>query len=403
MTYIEAAIEILRQNNNNPMSSRDIWEQISNQNLVKTDGKTPKATLNAIMIEKSSNSNFKSKAKKPYFMIVSKNPMKFIILENEVINVDFDLSDEEIIDNFDKIKLATSDIKSCIDDINHLCDALNDIDRNYLYKYYNSDKTGVVIDLRKEVAKELLPGKITPNKLESVIRNHKSANAQSLKSWANPYKILHPFINYKYQPLDIFIEKFIKFIISKIGDVNYTISNFNGSQHQGSDHYWIAIFNKNHKSQSEGLQLFFSFKDGIFTCGIYNYLEDKHVSKFVFDGDLNRLYDFINVNAEIILNDLESLSVNLLKRVNEYIEKNQNQFVTLQDIITTIEINISESALRKILEESDNFESQDDKWRIKDQIPGTSKVKQYFIEQGFITIDMLNEVLKKHGIETIDI
>ena len=149
--------------------------------------------------------------------------------------------------------------------------------------------------------------------------------------------------------------------------------------------------------------MFLNFREGVFTYGVYNFLEDVHLSKFIFDGDLNRLYDFINVNAEIILNDTESLSVNLLKRVKEYVEKNQNQFVSLQDIITTLEINISESQLRKLLEESETFELQDDKWRIKGQIPGTNKVKQYFIEQGFITIDMLNEILKKHGIQPVDI
>jgi hypothetical protein len=257
------------------MSSREIWQQISNQSLIKTDGKTPQASLNSILLGASTNSNLKSKFKKSYFTIVSKNPVKFIIHQNDVINVDFDLSDDEIIDNFEKIKLATTNIKNCISDINYLCGELNEIDRNFLFKYYNSDRTGVVIDLRKEVAKELLPGTITPQKLELIISNHKSYNSQALKSWVNPYKILHPFINYKYQSLDIFIEKFIRFCISKIGDVNYTISNFNGSQHQGSDQYWIAFYNKIHKSQSDALQLFINFKDGVFNYGLYNYLENS--------------------------------------------------------------------------------------------------------------------------------
>ena len=80
--------------------------------------------MNSIMLFASSNSNVKSKFKKSYFSIVSKNPIKFIIEENEVINVDFDLSDDEILDNFEKIKLASIDIKNYIENINNFCSAL---------------------------------------------------------------------------------------------------------------------------------------------------------------------------------------------------------------------------------------------------------------------------------------
>ena len=95
MTFIEAAITILRQNNNKPMTPREIWEQISQQSLIKSEGKTPMESLKSIMLGTSNNSNVKSRSKKLYFTIVSKKPNKFIILDEQTNDVDFDLSDEE--------------------------------------------------------------------------------------------------------------------------------------------------------------------------------------------------------------------------------------------------------------------------------------------------------------------
>lgn len=45
MTFVEAAIQILQQNDNTPMSATEIWEKISSLQLVQTAGKTPAATL----------------------------------------------------------------------------------------------------------------------------------------------------------------------------------------------------------------------------------------------------------------------------------------------------------------------------------------------------------------------
>jgi len=82
MTYIEAAIEILKQNGNQPMKSREIWNEISKQNLVKSKGKTPWASLNTLLLFHS-RSEYK---KKLYFKISSEKPLKFTILNLDVVN-----------------------------------------------------------------------------------------------------------------------------------------------------------------------------------------------------------------------------------------------------------------------------------------------------------------------------
>ena len=79
MTYIEAAVKVLRENDNKPMSSNEIWDQIDKYGLVKTHGKTPAASLSTVLLSSSDNSNVKDKFKKTLLTIVEKSPIKFII------------------------------------------------------------------------------------------------------------------------------------------------------------------------------------------------------------------------------------------------------------------------------------------------------------------------------------
>jgi hypothetical protein len=402
MTFVEAAFQVLKENNNTPMSAKEIWDIIEKNQIYKTDGKTPCNTLNVLMLSSSNNSSLKNKSKKCFYTIVSKNPIKFKLLENfehEVIEEDFDLSDEEILSNLKDLSSASLEVGKCLNDVDYLSQQLNAVDRNYLHKYYISDKCGVVIDIRKDVAKEILLSFVNSEKINEIITKHKSINQRELKSWSNPYKILHPLINYKYKNLDTFIENFTKFICSRIGDVKYTISGFNGSQHQGSEHYWVAIYNNQQKNQSEGLQLFLSFKNGIFYYGIFNYIEQLHITEFEFDGDLNKFYDFIDSNSELIRNDTKKASLNLIIKVKDFLESTDNLGKTISEIILNLKSNISENNLRNLLIESDEFDLVGDKWKIKNQIPGTGKLKKYLTEQGFVTIDMLIELLNRNGIK----
>jgi hypothetical protein len=161
----------------------------------------------------------------------------------------------------------------------------------------------------------------------------------------------------------------------------------------------VAIYNNQQKNQSEGLQLFLSFKNGIFYYGIFNYIEQLHITEFEFDGDLNKFYDFIDSNSELIRNDTKKASLNLIIKVKDFLESTDNLGKTISEIILNLKSNISENNLRNLLIESDEFDLVGDKWKIKNQIPGTGKLKKYLTEQGFVTIDMLIELLNRNGIK----
>jgi hypothetical protein len=100
MTFLEAAIEVLVQNKNQPMASREIWDKISELNLVNTLGKTPWASLNTILLHHS-----KIEYKKTiYFDISSENPMKFSLSNLNNIHLGVEISE---IPKEDEINIKT--------------------------------------------------------------------------------------------------------------------------------------------------------------------------------------------------------------------------------------------------------------------------------------------------------
>jgi len=110
MTFLFACQFVLKQNDNRPMNSHEIFEEIKKKNLVNTNGLTPQATINAQMILYSINTIAKNKKKNSIFQIIEgTKPYKFILLNPDNIqNVpDEDLEDEDLenleddLDNFE--------------------------------------------------------------------------------------------------------------------------------------------------------------------------------------------------------------------------------------------------------------------------------------------------------------
>ena len=315
---------------------------------------------------------------------------------------------------------ATIDIKKCIDDDVYLCDRLNSIDKNLIRDYYRYDKSGVVIDIRKEVCKVLLLDDIDIDKLHVIIGKHKENEPQKLKSWSNPYKILHPLINISYSHLDDFVDELRVDILNRIGDVKYTISNFNGSQHQGSNDYWMAFFNKSHRSQSDGLQLFIEVRNGVFTYGIYNHMEKSYLEgPFLFDT-FDNLYKFVDDNKDSILNEVIEPGMTFVDAAKFILEELGNKPMTSNEIwdeinnrrlvrtngktpaatLSTIILNdcvnstVNGNKSRNIFKMVD---SKPQKFILNNYMP--KAIKEAMIENGFITIDMLKEIFEKNGLK----
>lgn len=335
------------------------------------------------------------------------------------------LSAEEIQKNITDICEASLVIKSCVNDNQYLCDILNSIDKNYVGQYYRQEKSGVVINIRKEVAKNILLEDITPEVLVGIIKKHKSQNPQKLKAWTNPYKIIHPFVNQKYESLDNFIIKFSKQLKELVGGVKVHIVNFDGAQYQGTEHYWLALYNENHSSQSDGLQLFFQFYGGKFTYGIYQHITGGYLVGPIEYTSVENIFNFIEENKHLTLEEDIKPKMSFIEAAKFILEQKGNQPMTASDIWSEIykgrlvktSGKTPHLTLNSVLcENSCNLDkvSSDNQSHKKSQIFKIvstdpykfvlsnympQHIKQNLLSNGFITLEMLSEIFKKNGLE----
>lgn len=205
---------------------------------------------------------------------------------------------EENKKNISDLCNASLEISKCINDNEFLIEKLNNIDINYLYGYRSLDKSGPIIELRKEVAKLILLSELnTEDILLNTIEKYKLKYKKELNSWKNPYRFLHPFINMEYDRFNNFIKDII--VDNIITDnLNYKICNFNGSQNQGSDEYWVAFY-ENDKNES---QIFISFKNGKVKYGSTKLQEMiNSVEKDPQDFSLDEFILYFNENKDSLL------------------------------------------------------------------------------------------------------
>jgi len=93
LSFTKAAQLCLKNNNNEPMSVEEIWNQI--EEIVDYTTKTPLGSLSTILLRNSENSTLKTKSKTPIFRIFSKNPNKYVLIDpNNIQETEIDDIDE---------------------------------------------------------------------------------------------------------------------------------------------------------------------------------------------------------------------------------------------------------------------------------------------------------------------
>lgn len=87
ITFIDAAVLTLKENDNKPMSAKEIWDYIIKNSIISSKGKTPWITLNTVMSRFSKNTKLdltlqnRNPDKIEIFEIVQRSPLKFILLD----------------------------------------------------------------------------------------------------------------------------------------------------------------------------------------------------------------------------------------------------------------------------------------------------------------------------------
>jgi len=335
---------------------------------------------------------------------------------------------EYIENNIKKLCESSSIIKKCMDDNKFLCDNLNSLDKNYIRKIYRSDKSGPIRDIRKEVAKTILLDEIDENKLLEIIESNKLKNPGKIII-NNPYRILNPLINQLYSEYIDFLKNFGDILKDRIGDCKIHTWTFDGARFQGQEWCSLLFYNKELKSQSDGMQLWISFKPDLVEYGITDYPAEKSWNNNIVispdDFNLDDLYKFIDDNKNVILDDkvedlVEDISDKKLivhavdtlkefdntpmsaKEIWDKIEKKgvyKTNGKTPAATLSTIMLNASHNSKIKNKSKKLIFEcvgSNPIKFKLVNYTP--KRVRESLIDDGFITIEMLKEILLKNNI-----
>ena len=228
---------------------------------------------------------------------------------------------------------TSQEIKGFYDDPESLVIALNEVPNDELDKclnYYES-RSGVIIDLRKEVIEYLRHDKaLTSDILENFINKHRSGKENRFRSYKQWFSIFYPPITfYGHNEQRNFIEKFIDQLIQDLNlknEAKSTYFDFQGARQQGSDRLWLAIYNKDQESQSSRIQFFVEFYGGKIGYGVYrhsdkSYLKDR-INLDPDDFKYNDLKEyFISERKQLLDNSPKSVSGTTVDKIQSDISE----------------------------------------------------------------------------------
>jgi Cdc6-like AAA superfamily ATPase len=206
-------------------------------------------------------------------------------------------------------------IQNCYESKQALVDSINDAKKEDIEKcwLFYENRTGVIVDVRKELFKLLREGTIiTVKLLDDLVAKFKEGKENQFRVYKNFYTIFYPAITfYGHNNQRTFVKQFSEQLISDLGLINKvktTSFDFQGARQQGSDRFWLALYNQEQENQSTGLQFFIEFHHGTMSYGIYqhstkSYLKNKvTVTPQAFNYE--DILSYFNSDVDLLLNDL---------------------------------------------------------------------------------------------------
>ncbi len=224
------------------------------------------------------------------------------------------MTEQEIKKGIKKVCETSTEIATLYADKKALVAKLNSVPLSEIQKAsdYYAPRSGVIVDLRKDVLKYLNKGnKLDLSKLEGFITKHKTGKESQYRAYKNYFSIFFPIITfYGHIPIKKFIEDFISEIISRQelkGKVEQVTFDFQGPRQQGSDRLWFAIYNNKQATQSTGLQIFADFHHGTVKYGIYRHSEETYLKGPIEvspeNFDFEAMLKFFSENKKLIIDD----------------------------------------------------------------------------------------------------
>ncbi|UPK70965.1 McrB family protein [Chitinophaga filiformis] len=209
---------------------------------------------------------------------------------------------------------TSNEIASFYADNNALVAKLNSVPQDELQKAsdYYASRSGVIVDLRKDVLDHLKDGnKLDITMLDGLVLKHKTGKERQYRSYKNYYSIFFPIITfYGHNDIREFINGFIAEIINRLqlrGKTKHIYFDFQGPRQQGSDRFWFAIFNNKQETQSTGLQLFVDFHNGKVKYGVYKHADESYlkgpIEMFPESFKFSEMLKLFEESKQLILED----------------------------------------------------------------------------------------------------
>lgn len=235
---------------------------------------------------------------------------------------------------------TSSQVKGFYDEPETLVSALNIVPQSELnecMKYYSS-RSGVIVDLRKEVIQLLIDGeKLTQDIIESLVDKHRNGKENQFRGFKQWFSLFFPPITfYGHNNIREFAEKFIEQIITDLklqNKVRSIFFDFQGARQQGSDRLWLALYNKDQDSHSSGIQFFAEFYKGKINYGVYRHNDKSYLKErasfakedFIYDDLIKYFQPEINTLLENSPKKLTGTTVDKVKSgISESLTENLN-------------------------------------------------------------------------------
>lgn len=220
----------------------------------------------------------------------------------------------EIEKGIQKICEVSEHIHKLYNDDASVLDALKKVPRNELEQCqeFYKPRSGVVIDLRKDMINRLLDGKLSMSSVQQLIEAHKKGRENSFRVYKRWYTLFYPILTLVgHEPYRDFIKRFIDQLSGDLkisNDIAVTNFDFQGPRQQGSDRWWIALYNKKHPNHTSSKQFFFQFINGEIQFGIHEHHESFDNNPLqVYRGDLfeyAKMKEYFMKERQILLNDV---------------------------------------------------------------------------------------------------
>ena len=225
------------------------------------------------------------------------------------------MNQEEINKGIELLCDTSAKVKNFYEDDQNIVNALNTANQNDLQKCmdYYKERSGVVIDIRKDVITKLKNGeKFTVETLHNLINDYKRGKENQFRSYKETFSIVFPAITfYGHNPQRDFVNTFTKKLIDDLGienEVKEVSFDFQGVRQQGSERYWVAIYNKQQENQSIGLQFFFEFFEGKIGYGVYKHENQNYIKPRVSlkpqEFNYSEMVSYFEESKQTLLDDV---------------------------------------------------------------------------------------------------